>query len=517
MKILINIMVLSLLVSSCTTARIQHYPPKEETSNGLLEIRNPHYKKKINVLGYATMLGSAVSLGYLGYANPFVKYNSKTKEVKSPEASATIAGLTGLGIVITGNYAIGKKGKLSYLENDPNEFKKWAGKYSKNYKVVISKSNRSKLLLINRNAEQYYTFRTMEDVDIFVESFPNSDHILLVCSRSYKNLNYTDLPTLLDKVNITGSSVEKEIKLHYINNSSTLSEYISALKLYSNVKENPYADGIDYIGSMVDVAKYTEYFSTPDKSRLIEKAVNFATTFNTVKYFNTEFPSNPYYDKVILDAIPNSSDNELEELVNLFPNSSSIAKVKEEYILRASNANSFIERNAKYDFYNFNSSYILSNTNECKSFVLSLKNNDKIPEQNKNTFIASASEVLLSEKYKSTNTADKSQKDFISYVRDNNWLSQVEADTYIKKANNQIKINANKRYLVENELDDVNKYVAIASHGYEDADGEELNLWDGILSTLAERINKKLFLKVNVTNYGKKEKESQNNCLLKYD
>jgi hypothetical protein len=507
MKALLKIMVLTFFISSCTTAKIQHYEPKEETSNGLLEIKNPHYKKKVNALGYVTMVGSAAGLGYLGYTNPFVKYNSETEQVESPEASAAIAGLAGLGLVITGNYTFGQKDKLLYLENNPNDLKKWAGKYSDDYKVVLTKSNRSKLLLINNNAEQYYTFRNMEDVDIFVESFPNSNHNALICSRSYKNLNYTDLPDLLKKVNITGSPTEKEIKLYYINSSRTLSEYISALKLYPNIKEDPYADGIDYIGSMVDVAKYTEYFSTPDKSRLIEKAVNFATTFNTVKYFNTEFPSNPYYDKVILDVIPTSSDNELEELVNLFPKSASIDKVKEVYILRANNAYSFIERNAKYDFYNFNSSYALSNAKECKNFILAIKNNSNIPERPKNEFIASASEVLLSKKYEGTNTTDRSQKDFISFVRNNSWLSQVKADTYIKRANNQIQINANRRYLVENELDDVYKYVSVTGHSYEDADGEELGFWDGILSTMAERINKKLFLKVNVTNYGSKEKK----------
>jgi len=507
MKILIKFIVIGMLISSCTTSRIQHYEPKAETSNGLLEIRNPHYKKKVNFLGYATMAGFAAGLGYLGHTNPFVKYNSNNELVNNPEASAAIAGLAGLGLAITGNYTLGQKDKLSYLENTPTEFKKWARKYNKNYKVVTSRSYKSTLLLINKNAEQFYTFRNMEDVDIFIESFPNSNHNVLICSRSYKNLPYVDLPTLLDKVNIKGSTIEEEIKLHFINSSRTLSEYISALKLYPDIKEDPYSDGIDYIGSMVDVAKYTEYFSTPDRSRLIEKAVNYATTFNAVKYFNSEFPSNPYFGKVILDLIPTSSDNELEELINLFPNSNSINKVKEEYILRTNNAYSFIERNSIYKFYNFKKSYDLINSKECKSFILSIKNNGKIPEQNKNILINSATEVYLSKEYKSKNTTDQSQKDFISYVSDNNWLSKIIADTYINKANNQIQVNTNKRYLVDNELDNIHEYVAISGHGYEDADGEELGLWDGILSTLGERINKKLFLKVNVTNFGAKEKK----------
>lgn len=507
MRQLINLLVGVLLVSSCTTAKVQHNQIKEQNENGLLVVKNPHYKKKVNGLGYAAMIGSAATLGYLGYTNPFVKYNSETETVNNPEASAAIGALAGLGFVITGNYVIGQKDKLSYLNNTPEEFKKWASKYNKNYKVVNSKSTKSKLLLINKNAEEYYTFKNMEDVDIFVESFPNSTHNLLVCARSYKNLKYKNLPSLLDKVNISGSPMEKEIQLHYINSSQTLSEYISALDLYPNVKENPYADGIDYIGSMVDVAKYTEYFSTPDKGRLIEKAVNFASDFNTVKYFNTTFPTNPYYHKVILDVIPVSSDNELEALISLFPNSSSINQVKREYILRADNSYSFIERNARYNFYKLNPSYVLSNLKECESFISSVKANNKIPEQNKRNFIASASEVLLSKKYKATNTTDRSQKDFISFVRSKDWLSQVKADTYLRKANNQIQINANRRYLVENELDDVSKYVSITGHGYEDADGEELGFWDGILSTMGERINKKLFLKVNVKNYGQKEKK----------
>ena len=507
MKILINIILLGLFISSCTTAKIKHYQPKEETSNGLLEIKNPHYKKKVNIVGLATMFGSAAGLGYLGYSKPFVKHNSKTEEVNNRGASAAIAGLAGLGVVITGNYVIGKKDKLSYLENDPNDFKKWASKYGKNYIVVVSKSTKSRLLLINRNVESYYTFRNMNDVDIFIEAFPNSDHILLVCARSYKDLNYTDLPSLLDKVNISGTSTEKEIQLHYINSSRTLSEYVSALKRYPAVKENPYADGIDYIGSMIDVAKYTEYFSTPDRNRLIDKAVNFATTFNAVKYFNTEFPANPNYDKVIMDVIPVSSDNELEELISLFPNSSSLDEVKREFILRASNSYSFIERNAKYDFFTFNRSYVLSNAKDCQSFISSMEANNIIPEQNKNAFISSASEVFLSEKYESASTDDNSQREFIADVRDNNWLAQIKADTYLKKANNQIQTNANRRYLVDNELDGVNKYVEIADYSYEEADGEELGFWDGILSTMAEKVNRKLFLKVDVKNFGEKEKK----------
>lgn len=508
MKLIFKILILAVLISSCTSARIQYYAPDEETSNGLLEIRNPHYKNKVNFLGYTGTIGTAAGLGYLGYENPFVKYNSKNDEVASQGASSAVSGLTGLGVGITLNYAVGGKDRLSHLDNDYSDFSEWAGKYSRDYKVVQSRSNPSRLLLINKNAEQYYTFRNMDDVDIFLEAFPNSNHLPLVCARSYEKLPYTDLPTLLEKVNISGSAVEKDIKLHFINQSQTLSEYITALDMYPNIKDDPFEDGIEYIGSMIDVAQYTNYFSTPDENRLIEKAVNYATDFQSVKYFNTQFPSNPYFDQVILDVIPASTERELEELIELFPNSTAIEKVKIEFVLRSGDANVFIARNSRYGVYSFNDSYSLSNPNECKSFISKMAANIKIPDEVGKSFIESASEYLLSERYSNTPKADNSQNEFISFVRNNrNWLSKRISDYYLRKAKNQIEINANERYLIENELDDVYRYAEVSGFSGEFADGHELGLWDQVLSTLSERINKKFFLIVDVTNYGNKPKK----------
>ncbi|TVR89927.1 MAG: hypothetical protein EA411_01195 [Saprospirales bacterium] len=508
MKTSLKVLIFAVLLSSCTSARVQYYTPDEETSNGLLEIRNPHYKNKVNFFGYSAMIGTTAGLGYLGYDNPFVKYNSDTDEVTSQGASSAVSGLAGLGVGITLNYAIGRKDKLSHLDNNYNDFSEWAEKYSRDYKVVQSRSTPSRLLLINKDAEQYYSFRNMEDVDIFLESFPNSNHLLLVCARSYENIPYAELPTLLEKVDISGSAVEKDIKLHYINQSQTLSEYITALDLYPNIKDDPYDDGIEYIGSMIDVAQYTKYFSTPDENQLIERAVNFATDFQTVKYFNTQFPSNPYFDQVILEIIQTSIDSELEELVELFPESSAIEKVKKEYILRSGDARIFIERNARYGVYDFNNSYNLSNLNDCKNFISSMTTNNKLPDQSKTYFIDSASEYLLSERYKNTPEANYTQNEFISFVRNNsNWLSKEATQYFLRKAKTQIELNENRRYLIENELDDVYKYVESTILYYDFADGEPLSLLDGFLSILADRANWKFFLKVDVTNYGNKPKK----------
>lgn len=503
----VKILIFGLFLSSCTSARVKYSTPVNENSNGVIEIRNPHYDRKVNVIGYVAMAGLTGGGAYAGYKNPFVKYNTKVEEVNSPEASAAVAGLAGLGIAITGNYILGKKDKLSYPKNKSNELKKWAKKYSSKYILIESMSTNSNLVLVNKKAEQYYVFNDMQDVDIFVEAFPNSDYNSLICAKSYRNLYYSKIPELLEKVNIKGSSVDKEIKLHYINSSQALSEYLSALRLYPNIKNNPSVDGIQYIESMDDVRTYSKYFKKIDENKLIDRAAKYATTFSNVKYFNQKFPHNSYYDRVLLDIIPSSSDKELEDLIILFPKSSSIDKIKEIYILRAESADTFIKRNSKYSFFKLRNQYSLTKIKDCKDFVTSVKKTNSIALEQKQKLIASASKDFLFEKYRNTTTTDKAQKTFITFIKENSWLSKREADNYIAKANNQIASNARIRYMFENELDDIDKYVYIKTIEYEDADGEKLGFFDQLLSTSAERINKKLFLKVHLTNEGNLKKK----------
>ena len=150
-----------------------------------------------------------------------------------------------------------------------------------------------------------------------------------------------------------------------------------------------------------------------------------------------------------------------------------------------------------------------SSSTSTKSLSTSLNalSND-FGNSNYNRLINSAHEEHLSNKYESTPSRVSAYKNFINHINKNDdWLSNTVSSDFKYKANKFI-IEENERIrLIEEELDDVNKYVGVVGEYYIDEQvGDDLNWLQSIWSVNVSTENRNVFISGTVKNYGAKSK-----------
>lgn len=505
----------AILFVNCTTSHPIYSGESYESSNGVKEVSKPKFERKLNTIGYGMMGATAAVGAFAGYTLEPIKYNTKEATKNDPYLSAAAGGIIGLGVANLGNYIVAKKDQIYRIDGSKKHLDKWVRRYNNDYIPVYSHSNIYRITMIQKDIEPNYVFNNFDDITIFHSAFPNSSMINQVAEKSYMNFSHSSLPRFLEVSKVSNRDLIKDIKLYHINTSHTLSQYISALKLYPNIKEDPFIDGIEYIGSMVDVSKYQDYFTSYNERELIDKARKYAKTVDNVIYFNTTFPNNIYYDEVLKEISSQCDDSEYLRLIKKFPNTGATSVLKRDYVLNTYKAEEFISRNNRFGLYNMESSYAFRSERGSKHFIAHMNNlSNEIPAINRKKWIADASRIYLRHAYAQKDKSDYDQNTFISDIENLNYLDRSELQNYISKATYQLERNANQRYLVENELDDVDKYVYVKSIDLKLADGKDLSFWDQLVSVNLHVENHELYVIGQIKNTGSKPKKLKVNVVL---
>ena len=228
MRKLLNHFVLGVIVAflatSCVTLQPTASHISNEDYNQRVEINNPQYKRKHNVIGYAFDVSMPLAGAAAGYSlDPFAR-QTNTRQKSFSAGGAVLGAIVGTGLTYA-NHAIQKYGSKTSAKNQ----RTWVDKaFGSNYHIL--EASGSNLRIINSNAEKNFIVKDLSDVKDYAIAFPSSLYSEEVVAQSIKNLNRDDLPEVLQLFPMTVHA--QELKDRYIKESPTYKELTSALALY---------------------------------------------------------------------------------------------------------------------------------------------------------------------------------------------------------------------------------------------------------------------------------------------
>jgi len=262
---------LILSIFSCTTTSPSYLErlPKtgETTNNGIVEFKEPKFKKDPTTLG-KSFNPAAMVTGILTEIAGGISLYSMTKDKKS---GSTYIGeglvLLGMCIVLTFLIFIPFSGPKEHnIDVKKGDEKKWVyqlNKYLLSTSVILTKTKADKetiesIFLVPTSSERTYNFSNLDDVRKFWATFPKSRFADSLIRLSLKNLDRQYLPEMIDI--IKDDIPTEHIKYHYLRTGTNFDDYISAFLLYPEIKAEAEKKCAEAASNIKDYKTYLRVF-----------------------------------------------------------------------------------------------------------------------------------------------------------------------------------------------------------------------------------------------------------------
>ena len=253
MKITFYSISIILLLGSCVSTKPDSGDVSEQDYNLRRQVKDAHFRKKMNIIGASTIVIGTCAGAYYGYNTNLIKQQKGSETVAVKPANAVIGGLVGLSVTTLGNYLVGRNKKVPCKSPD-----QWLDNANKGY-IYLSGDN-SNFKVIHKSAESNFFVKNYGDFNDFVAAFPNSENRDKVIKLTSGNvLSRYELSQIIGKYPTSPSVAE--LKKEYVNRSSSLSELFAAADKYAEtgLDIERIGEGMVY-GNAADIQSFANRF-----------------------------------------------------------------------------------------------------------------------------------------------------------------------------------------------------------------------------------------------------------------
>ncbi len=293
---------LVLLMSvSCATYKPDSYGVRRVGSNGRYIITEPHYKKRMNVVGVSSIAATSIAGGYAGYKSNAITYYKDGQKNNMPAVDAAIGTLIGFSVSYLANYLIGGVNKQKQYTDGRNLMKdaeRWMkkAKISSDYKLI--KSDELTLEIIDNSFESRFQPKNLNDVQEFNQAFgDNSSYLDDVIVQSLPTISRDEILILINKYPKT-KSIDK-LKYAYIERSTTVKDLFAAKNKFPDID-------YDYTVNPQKINNLGDYLVSKDDNPDIHfegeelmKIINQEVSLDAVSLFLSKYRQNLSKDVII--------------------------------------------------------------------------------------------------------------------------------------------------------------------------------------------------------------------------
>lgn len=179
--------------SGCMTLKPDSGRVSSPDYNERVEIKDAHFRKKLNPLGITITVAAPVIGAGAGYMLAPIKYQSGEQTKSLTPANMALGALVSYTTCALINKSMGLNKEVSCDNSD-----KWLKKVQKDYLIVRSNSS-SDFTVMPKAIEGTYSVKSIEDVIDFHHAFPNSNNanISRIIQQGNINLKHKDLASLI--------------------------------------------------------------------------------------------------------------------------------------------------------------------------------------------------------------------------------------------------------------------------------------------------------------------------------
>lgn len=517
MKNVVHVLFLgSIFLLSCTTTK-PTTSSRTKQSDGIYKFNNPEYlvtdnKTTIGLLNVAAMAGG----GYYGYQSDYDIQILEDQTGPNKYVNATIGALTGYIAMKMTTGLFAKKSGVRDIKRPES----WVKNIDKSLIYVPGSYNSSSLIAVESRLEKDFNLKSLGDLQLYNRMFNNSKFRSQVIANSLSGLNRYKIEEILESGISLGTN-KTAYQSKYITLSSNLESFISSSERYPNVISDRSIKAIDYIESIKDVKLYVSTFGNSNPVKVKTHAKKMVSNASELAVFHEVYNDLMETDNLILKLIDKNTstigkwslkrEEEIAKLIADYPNSAHIQKLNYRYLALSENVKELLSKKISKRLLGLEkSSYNLSDPNDVIKIILSIqKNKENLTTSDAKRLITTTQDQYLKKVYNKTTYEDDSQNQFIEYVNDNKkWLGTETCEKYLSKAKNRLKKNKKEREILENELDDIYRYVGLdGQYMIDEQDGDDLSLWQSLWSSNVSTENRNVFLSGKMKNYGKKSKK----------
>lgn len=285
MKYTVYIFSIILLFSSCVSTKPDSGYVSEQDYNLRRQVKDAHFRKKMNIIGASTIVIGAGAGAYYGYNTNLIKQQKGSETVVVKPANAVIGGLVGLSVTTLGNYLVGRNKKVPC--KSPQQ---WINKSNKGY-LYLGGDN-ANFRVIHKSAESNFSVKNYSDFNDFMTAFPNSgskDKIILATANNV--VSRAELNTIIQKFPASPSTTQ--LKKEYVSRSSTIIDLFDASEKYPETNLNVEELGSNLVNSVSNLQLFYKKFpNSVYLEQLLEK-VTHSASFSELELFisnNSGFP-----------------------------------------------------------------------------------------------------------------------------------------------------------------------------------------------------------------------------------
>ena len=420
MRKLINLILGIVLLLSATGCYVQKPTGyvSEPDYNKRVTVAQAGMVKRSTPIGVTFKIGIIGAGAYGGYASQLIKYQSGSEQKSVDWANTALGAMAGVGVNTLIDLISGK-GK----EKPVYEINKWIRKANKDY-IFLNGSN-NKFSLMHPSAERNFSVQTIQDVYDFNKLFPKSTYSDKLVLDATKNLQRSDLITLISLYPNNQKIIEAEKQ--YILLSTSIDDLVKASKLYSNTGLDVERISFDRIVKYTDALQFNKNF---EKSKYTNDAfvkgikecnindypyfiANFKGGLDTIRQLSKEryvklypktvaqaYEAGKLYpefmkladDKAFAIAYNEQTDDNFENYLRYFSNKERVENIELKYVLKV--GAELFELGSSMDelgLYNFNKRYVNSISKLIRETADIAKNNyNEINNKKYNDFVAAA-------------------------------------------------------------------------------------------------------------------------------
>jgi len=354
-KIKLYIFTVLLLIASCTVQKPTCDNISNLDYNKRCNVKNAHYIKEPTMANKAAIIGGALTGAYLGSKSNLITYQRGTETKNLIIANVTIGAVAGYATVQLFNFIVGQ-GKYIECKNSID----WANEVNKDF-IVISPDDNTNFRVMHNSIESNYIVKNIKDVYDFHTAFPNSNYSNDVIKKSISVVSRAEL---LELINLyPNCSNLLDIKKEYVNQSSNINDLFDAFNKFPETKIDIEKNALVFTNSLIEIDTYIKRFPNGNYyTKMENKSISYINTLVDAKYYDKIFKEKTYGDIVeekiaktvkntnqtkkfddfykdskfahiiINNLYPKSSRNNLETLIQIYPNNTLSQNMRVQYL-----------------------------------------------------------------------------------------------------------------------------------------------------------------------------------------
>jgi hypothetical protein len=373
------LLLVALCGSSCTTERTIFYSASAPDYNLRKNYQDPHFKKKINMVGVLGVAGATAAGGYLGYQSDLLVFTDQEGIQKSNKVGGAVVGAAvGFGVSSLANYLIFGLGQEPRFKNN-QDLDRWIRKQNRNELLLSGNYQSRTVQIIDRRQENKYIVKNWQDILDFKTAFGSQSPAgNAVVEQGVSKLSREELPKLLDQ--FPNTSHAASLKKRYLELSNSVAQAIEAGNRYPELRTqseqaafnkinsvddaatfmaafpgSSYKTQVDdragnMIGSMADAKLFVQTFPKSKNITAVEKqAVSRAYNLADAREYQSTFQNKVYENDLVEKLGASLNRDDLPGLIRLFPTNTKINVVKQRYIRTSTSIFSLYYASMEYE------------------------------------------------------------------------------------------------------------------------------------------------------------------------